>query len=243
MTGQVQALGQRITEALGEIVYRRADGDEAMREVERLRLKAYGTHGKLALAPKGVIDDMDFDDHAWVFMLYHRDRFAGTVRIQHVEPSHRVSHCAKAFPDEVNGMLDAGQVIIDPAKFAIDPDLAVEMSWLPYLTLRPSIVAAARFRADRVLQFCVPEHAAFYRRVFQASVVVPPRDYDGYGVPVTLLSTDVLGTGRKLLGRYPFFKSTPEEQEAMFERRAPGVDIVPTALAVPAGEFGTDLPL
>jgi hypothetical protein len=238
-----QAFNERITGALDEIVYSRVETDADMREIEKLRLKAYGTHRKLALAPKGVIDDMDFDDHAYVFALYHRDRLASTVRIQHVEPGHRVSHCGKAFPNEVNEMLDAGQTIIDPAKFAVDPDLAAEMGWLPYLTLRPSIVAAARFRADRVLQFCVPEHAAFYRRVFQASVVVPPRDYDGYGVPVTLLSTDVIRTGRRLLTRYPFFKSTVQEQIEMFERPATAQFVAPTALFVPHGEFGTDLPL
>jgi hypothetical protein len=238
-----EAFEDRVTRALDEIVYRRVETDEDMREIEKLRLKAYGVHGKLALAPNGVIDDMDFDDHAYVFALYHHDRLASTVRIQHVEPGHRVSHCGKAFPDEVKAMLDAGQTIIDPAKFAVDPDLSSEMAWLRHLTLRPSIVAAARFRADRVLQFCVPEHAAFYRRVFQASVVVPPREYKGYGVPVTLLSTDVLGTGRRLLTRYPSFKSTAQEQVEMFERPALTRVIAPTARLVPHGEFGTELPL
>ncbi len=68
-----------------------------------------------------------------------------------------------------------------------------------------------------------------------------------YGFDLTLMATNVIEVGRKLLTRYPFFMSSASEQRMMFSRNPaatlPSLTIIPTARFVPEGELGTDLPL
>lgn len=238
--------GAKTLEILNNIEYRRVETHADLQQIERLRYKAYKNHDVLALAPKGLLDATDFDSHAYVLALYYYGELVSTVRLHYVTPEHRISQSAGAFPWAIDEMLDQGLTLIDPARFAADPELTADLPWIPYLTLRPAIVAAAYFRADRVLQFCRPPHAAFYKRVFYADTIVPGQLAKNYGIDMTLLGTDVIGVGRKLLTRYPFFKSNACEQRMMFERapgKEPPITIIPTARMVPPGEFGTDLPL
>ncbi len=238
---------RKILEVLDNVEYRRVESNEDLAQVERLRYKAYKAHDVLALAPKGLLDDSDFDSHAYVFGLYYYGEMVSTVRIHYVTPDHRLSQSGGAFPWAMDAMLDAGLTLIDPARFAADPEMTADLSWIPYLTLRPSIVAAAYFRASRVLQFCRPPHAAFYKRVFYADTIVPGQLAKNYGIDMTLMATNVIEVGRKLLTRYPFFISSASEQRMMFSRNPndtlPPLTIIPTARFVPEGQFGTDLPL
>ncbi len=243
----VSDFSRKILEVLDNVEYRRVESNEDLAQVERLRYKAYKAHDVLALAPKGLLDDSDFDSHAYVFGLYYYGEMVSTVRIHYVTPDHRLSQSGGAFPWAMDAMLDAGLTLIDPARFAADPEMTADLSWIPYLTLRPSIVAAAYFRASRVLQFCRPPHAAFYKRVFYADTIVPGQLAKNYGIDMTLMATNVIEVGRKLLTRYPFFISSASEQRMMFSRNPndtlPPLTIIPTARFVPAGQFGTDLPL
>ncbi|QJS29380.1 N-acyl amino acid synthase FeeM domain-containing protein [Rhizobium ruizarguesonis] len=237
----------KILEVLDHVEYRRVESSEDMEQVERLRYKAYKAHDVLALAPKGLLDDSDFDSNAYIFGLYYYGELVSTIRVHYVTPEHRLSQSGGAFPEAMDELLDAGLTLIDPARFAADPELTADLPWVPYLTLRPTIVAAAYFRADRVLQFVRPPHAAFYKRVFYADTVVPGRLAKNYGIDMTLMATNVIEVGRKLLTRYPFFISSASEQRMMFSRNPndtlPPLTIIPTARFVPQGELGTDLPL
>ncbi|MBY3218550.1 hypothetical protein HFO21_30010 [Rhizobium laguerreae] len=238
---------RKILEILDHVEYRRVESSEDMEDVERLRYKAYKAHDALSLAPEGLLDDVDFDSHAYIFGLYYYGELVSTIRIHYVTPEHRISRSGEAFPEAMDELLDAGLTLIDPARFAADPELTADLPWVPYLTLRPAIVAAAYFRADRVIQSVRPPHAAFYKRVFYADTIVPGRLAESYGVEVTLMATNVIEVGRKLLTRYPFFISSASEQRMMFSRTPndtlPPLTIIPTARFVPLGELGTDLPL
>lgn len=238
---------EKLLEILDHVEYRRIESTEDMEAVERLRYKAYKAHEVLPVAAKNLIDDVDFDSHAYVFGLYYYEELVSTIRIHYVTPDHRVSQSSGIFPEEIDAFLDAGLTLVDPARFAADPEIASELPWIPYLTLRPNIVAAAHFRASRVLQHVRPAHAAFYRRVFYADTVVASRMTETYGFDLTLMATNVLEVGRKLLTRYPFFISSASEQRMMFSRNPadtlPPLTIVPTARFVPQGQLGTDLPL
>lgn len=236
----VEGFSSRLMENLDHVEYRRMEGSEDMEDVERLRYKAYKAASVLPVAGKSLIDDVDFDDHAYVFGVYYFEELISTIRLHHVTPDHRVSQSAGVFPEAMEEMLDGGLTLIDPARFAADPDVAGEMPFIPYLTLRTSIVAAAYFKADRVLQHIRPAHAAFYRRVFYADTIVPPRMADIYGFELTLLSTNTHTTGAKLLKRYPFFDSGPSERRMMFGRGedsglAP-LTILPSARRVAQGK-------
>lgn len=209
---------QRLMRILDDIEYRRIETGEDMEDIARLRYKAYKAAEVLPVSGSSLIDEADFDDHAYVFGVYYFEELVSTIRLHHVTPDHRVSQSAGVFPDAMEDFLNAGLTLIDPARFAADPAVAAELPVIPYITLRPSIVAAAYFKADRVLQHVRPAHAAFYKRVFYADTVVERRMADIYGFELTLLATNTHTTGDRLLKRYPFFDSGIHERRLMFER-------------------------
>ena len=207
------------------IEYRRIETQEDFEDIEQLRYKAYKVANVLPVAAPSMIDEADFDRHAYVFGIYYFEELVSTIRLHHVTPDHPLSQSAGVFPDVMEAYLDAGLSLIDPARFAVDPDVAAELAILPYITLRPSIVAAAYFKADRVLQHVRPHHAAFYKRVFYAETIVERRMTEIYGLELTLMATNTHTTGTKLLKRYPFFDSGVHERRLMFGR---GVGPLPT---------------
>jgi len=231
----------KLMEVLDHIEYRRIESSEDMEDVARLRYKAYKAHAVLPVAAKTMIDDIDFDDQAYIFGVYYYEELVSTVRVHHVTPDHRVCQSTGIFPDEIHAFLDAGMTLIDPARFAIDPDFELEMPALPYLTLRPAIVAAVYFNTDRVMQHIRPAHAAFYKRVFYADTIVPPRMTETYGFELTLLASRSKEIRGKLMQRYPFFDSEPYERRMMFSRGTDGdthpLTILPTARLAAGGRI------
>src|SRR5262249_33104171 len=154
---------------------------------------------------KTMIDDIDFDEQAYIFGVYYYEELVSTLRVHHVTPDHRVCQSRGDFPEEINAFLDAGMTLIDPARFAIDPDLELEMPALPYLTLRPAIVGAIYFDTDRVLQHIRPQHTAFYKRVFSADTIVERRMTETYGFELTLMASRSKEIRGQLMQRFPFF--------------------------------------
>ncbi|MBB3457752.1 hypothetical protein FHT86_006070 [Rhizobium sp. BK313] len=231
----------KLMEVLDHVEYRRIESSEDMEDVARLRYKAYKARAVLPVAAKTMIDDIDFDEQAYIFGVYYYEELVSTVRVHHVTPDHRVCQSTGIFPDEIHAFLDAGMTLIDPARFAIDPDFELEMPALPYLTLRPAIVAAIYFNTDRVLQHIRPAHAAFYKRVFYADTIVPPRMTETYGFELTLLASRSKEIRGKLMQRYPFFDSEPYERRMMFSRDVDGgtlpLTILPTARLAAGGRI------
>ena len=80
----------KLMEVLDHVEYRRIESSEDMEDVARLRYKAYKAHAVLPVAAKNLIDDIDFDDHAYIFGVYYYEELVSTVRIHHVTPDHRV---------------------------------------------------------------------------------------------------------------------------------------------------------
>jgi len=203
---------------LDHVEYRRIESGEDMEDVARLRYKAYKARSVLPVAAKSMVDDIDFDRQAYIFGVYYYEELVSTLRVHHVTPDHRVCQSSGDFPDEINAFLDAGMTLIDPARFAVDPDLELEMPALHYLTLRPAIVGAIYFDTDRVLQHIRPAHAAFYKRVFDADTIVERRMTKTYGFELTLMASRSKEIRGQLMRRFPFFDSEPYERRMMFAR-------------------------
>jgi len=238
---ELEGFSERLMRHLDFIEYRRIEAHEDFEEVEQLRYKTYKAAGMIPRSAPSMIDEADFDPHAYVFGIYYFEELVSTIRLHHVTAEHPRSQSEQVFPDVMEAYLDAGLSLIDPARFAADPAFAAELPILPYITLRPSIVAAAYFRADRVLQPVRPAHAAFYKRVFYAETVVERRMTEVYGRELTLMATNTHTTGAKLLSRYPFFDSGVYERRLMFGRGEGGLSttpltILPSARLVAAGK-------
>lgn len=215
--GTVSSLTSKLIRVMDRVEYRRIVNAEDMEDVARLRHKAYTRHGILDIDGDLLVDELDFDSHAYVFGVYFEEALISTVRIQHVTPAHRQNSAGKIFPEVVNSMLDAGMTLIDPSRLAADPEIFEEIPGMPYLAQRIVTMASDYFQVDRCLQLIRRQHYAFYRRVFDSrEIVTPKHNVGGYNFDVTLLAAEVPAVLPRLYTRYPFFRSQPFERRMMF---------------------------
>lgn len=223
----------RLLETLDHVEYRRIESSEDFEDVARLRFKAYKARGVLPVAASRLIDEIDFDHNAHVFGVYYYEELVSTLRVHYVTPEHRICQSITIFPEAVNAYLDQGLTLIDSARFAINPEFASETSVMPYLTVRPTILAAIYFDADRVLQPIRPAHAAFYKRFFYADAVVEPRRIKTYDFDLMLLASPTRELRSKMMRRFPVFESEAYERRMMFgdatSHYSPPITILPTA--------------
>ena len=235
------AFSRKLLGLLDHVEYRRVESSEDMEDVARIRYKAYKMANILPVEGGALIDEVDFDRNAYVFGVYFEERLISTVRVHHVTPEHRVSSSRSIFPKEIDRMLDGGLSLIDPVRFAADPAVMREMPAIPYFTLRIACMATDYFNADRVLQLVSPQHAAFYKRVFEAHTIVEPRANCGkYNIELTLMATRANEIRSTLYRRFAFFQSEGFERRMMFSRErdfgAP-LTILPTARFVGQGQI------
>ncbi len=229
MTGM---FGDKVLSVLDDIEYRRIDLVEEMQDIGRIRSQAYALANLVDLRGKPLVDEVDMDSHAYVFAVFYKGNLVSTVRLHHVTPDHRVSTTFSLFPDKLNAWLDEGKSLIDPVRFAADPETVKSVPALPFVTLRPAVMASHALRTDLVIQLATPNHAPFYRRVFKAKLVAEPIVGAGYNIPIGLQATDVHETLGKLYDQYSFFRSTEAERKALFDRsagRRASVAVKPTA--------------
>ncbi len=205
---------------LDRVEYRRVTGD-AMDPVYRLRYEAYRREEFVPANPHQIVKD-EFDDlpNAYCYGIYIDDRLVSSVRFHLLTREYRNSLSYSIFPDVLDTLLDSGKTILDPGRFTADYEASLAFPALPFLTLRIATMAVEYFSADYVLNAVRPEHGAFYRRVFRSLVLSEARYYHGLSFPIMLYACEIAVMFADLLRRYPFFRSTAEERQMLFDRNA-----------------------
>lgn len=122
------SFSEKLMLLLDRVEFRRVEGGEDMEDIARLRFKAYKAVNLMELTGSTLIDRLDDDSHAYVFGIYLDERLVSTVRVHHVTPDHRVSTSGLIFGEEIDVFLDAGMVLIDPGRLAVDPEVLATIS-------------------------------------------------------------------------------------------------------------------
>ena len=209
----------RGAEVLDQVDYRLAVTEADKEAIYRLRYRAYLNEG--AIEPNSDEINTDrFDEmpNTWVFGIYVAGMLASSIRISVATPDCRTSPSVDVFPDILQPELAAGKVIVDPTKFVADPDRAMRMPELPYVTVRLGYVACGYFNADIGLATVRAEHRAFYRRVFLQEPLCEPRMFPGLLKPVGLMAADYPAIRERVFGRFPFMRSSQFERRMLFGR-------------------------
>jgi hypothetical protein len=211
---------------LDRVEYRRVDPGDQFDPVYRLRYEAYRREAFVAPNDQHVVRD-EFDElpNAYTYGVYIDDRLVSSVRFHYMTPQFRTAPSYSVFTDVLDPMLSAGDTMIDPGRFTTDYEASLAYPALPYLTLRIPTMAVQYFNVRYVLSSVRPEHAAFYRRVYRSQQLAGPRYYHGLTFPMVLYACEIPVMYDDMLHRYPFFRSTPAERQALFGPvgRAPAV--------------------
>jgi hypothetical protein len=198
---------------------RLAETEADREEIYRLRYRAYVLEG--AIAPRDeqrLTDKFDTLPNSWLFGLYVDGALASSIRISVASKEQPLTPAVETFGDLLEPEVAQGKVIVDPNRFVADPDSRSKIPELPYLTVRLGYVACAHFDADIGTATVRAEHRAFYRRVFLLEPRCMPRPYPTLLKPLCLMAADADAVREKIFQRYPYFRSTPAEREALFGR-------------------------
>ena len=204
---------------LQEADYRVALSQEDRDAVFRLRYDAYLNEGAINENPSKVFNDAYDDfDNCWIFGIYLENELASSIRCHVISPENRKGPALDVFPDIVGPMIENGQTVVDPTRFVTSLEATDACPEIPFLTLRVACMVYDYYEADYCLATVRKEHAAFYRRVFNAEILCEPRPYPTLNAPICLLRTNVSSFRDKLLRRYPIFESSLTERRMIFEQ-------------------------
>lgn len=206
-----------LIDLLDRVQYRRVSVNEQHDPVYRLRYEAYRRESFVPISSQSTTRD-EFDDvpNCYCFGVHIDGELVGSLRFHHVTPEMRYSPCLSVWPDVLNPLLDQGHSFIDPGRFTADYEATLAYPALPYLILRIAAMACVHFSVRYCMSGIRPEHAAFYRRVFEARMLGDERRYAKLAFPMVLYVADVPVIRERVFARFPFFMSTPQECEALF---------------------------
>lgn len=222
---------ETLTDLLDRVQYRRVSPDEQFDPVYALRYAAYRRENFIPINSQEITRDA-YDDAAncYCFGVYIDDVLVSSIRLHIATADDPTSPSRAIWPEILGGIIEGGSTYIDPSRFTADRDASLAFPALPYLTLRIGVMASQYFGATYCLSSVRPEHAAFYKRVFGSTQLAGEGYWGELAFPVCLYATYLPVTLPRILERYPFFMSTPEERENLFSANPkPMPAIRPTA--------------
>jgi hypothetical protein len=220
--GQVRSFSDSVLRFLERVEHRIATSPTDRDAVFRLRYDAYQKGGFLKSGADAKLDaqlyDPLFDDdpNGWTTMTFVDGELAGTIRTNLGSGRRAVLPGLQVFDDVLIPRLGAGQVVVDFTRFAAKLELSSAYPQLVYAIMRPAYMAAKHYDADYAVACPRAEHIAFYRRAFGAVMWCPPRDYPRLAAKVACMGVEFRNAQDRIEARYPFYKSTAAEREALF---------------------------
>ena len=214
------------------IDYRLLETPAERDSVYSMRYRAYRHAGLIApTESRRVSDSHDDAPNAWIFGIYVDGELCSCLRLHVLTSECRTSFSTEMFGDVLHPRLDRGEVFVDPARFAADPEKAQQFQELPYLTVRLAYLACDHFNADTGLALVRPDHQAFYRRVFFSETIAEPRPFPSFSdsKKVALMASDFRTVREKVLTRFPIMRSSAFERRMLFQRageRRPAASLV-----------------
>ena len=202
--------------------YRRIETPEEKDRLYLIRYKAYRQGGLIPPSESERYSDR-YDDapDALTFGVYVDGELCSSIRLHVLTAERRMSYTTELFGDVLDSRLDQGEVFVDPARFAADPEKAKQFPELPYMTLRLAYLACDHFNADTGLAMVRPDHQPFYRRVFLHEPIGEPRAFPGWhAMKTSLMASDFRRLRERVMARFPIMRSTQYERQMLFERHA-----------------------
>ena len=203
---------------LERVEHRPARTESEREAIYRLRYEAYRRENYIEPREDGLLYDPAYDEapNCWNIGTYIDGELASSLRIHVGRQEGDVLPDGVVFTDVVTPHLRQGRIIADPTRFATKFDFSRRFPEMPYLTLRPGWMAGAYFHADFIISTMRVEHQAYYTRVFGYELWGEPRAYPVVNRKVACMGFNYFAQKGRVESRYPFFRSTPEERQALF---------------------------
>lgn len=219
-----------LIDLLDRVHYRRVSVDEQFDPVYRLRYEAYRREEFIPVNSQQITRDA-YDDapNCYCFGVYIDDKLVSSIRLHIATAEEPTSPSRKIWPDVLGKIIADGGSYVDPSRFTADHEASLAYPALPYLTLRMAVMACEHFNTTHCISSVRPEHGPFYRRVFGLEQMAGEGYWGELTFPVCLFGARVPVIYDRIMNRFPFFMSTPEERTALFANKEGVPAIAPTA--------------
>jgi len=211
----------RVVRLLERVEHRVARTAAEKEAVFRLRYEAYIRNGLIEPRDDERLHDERYDEapNSWITTTFIDGELAGTTRVNLGSDENAVLPSLSVFRDIIAPRLRAGRTIVEFTRLATRLHLSSVYPELAYVIMRPGYLAAEHFNADFAVATVRAEHLAFYRRVFHFVPWCEPRDYPDVNAKIACMGADMRVGKEQFEARYPFFRSTAVEREALFGLR------------------------
>lgn len=218
--GAPSSFSDRVLRFLERVEHRIARTDGEREAAFQLRHDAYVRNELMAPRADRRLFDQRYDtaDNAWITLTFVDGEPAATTRLNLGMGEDAILPSLAVYPDVVAPKLTAGLVLLETTRLAADIRISGSNPELAYVAVRPSYMALAHFDIDFAVASPRREHMAFYRRVFQFVLWCEPRPYPGLTAKFGCMGMDFREVRARVEERYPFYKSTLSEREALFGR-------------------------
>lgn len=209
---------RKVSDLLSRVEYRLMESDADLEAIYRLRYDANLREGAIVANDSRMLSDR-FDDapNALNFGIFIDDVLTSALRLNVLTAECPHAPALDAFPDLLAPRVADRRRIIDGNRFVADYPRARLFPELPYVTLRIGMLAAAHFRCEMIAASVRAEHYPFYKREFMAAKLCDPRPYPTLIKPLSLIGIDFKGNGDAIISRHPFYRSSADERNRLFE--------------------------
>ncbi len=199
----------RITRMIDQHV---AIGEDDTDAIQDLRYRSFRREGATERRADARLRDR-FDASANMFNcgLWFEGHLCAAIRLHVIDRGAWESPACSVFPDLLLPLVEAGERLIDPNCFCVDPLLAGNIPEFAYMTLRLPFIAAGLRARSSVTATVRTEHSAFYRRVLRCQAIATPRPYPGRNRPLGLMLVSYDEEAARVIDRYPFFAANYDE--------------------------------
>ena len=219
---RVPSFNEKVAEVLKTVSYRVARTEADRDAIFALRYRGYLLDGGIGPNDRERFHDpWDEAANVCIMGMYFGDRLASTVRFHMNNAPGARMPAMDTFGDVLAPYIEAGDLLIDPTRFVIEPEFARMGPDLPFLTLRMIAMAAEHFRAAHVLATVRAEHVVMYRRVIGHRPISEARTYPMLARKIVCMITDIATLRATAYGRHPFLQSTADERAAVFGAQRP----------------------
>jgi len=222
VSGMSSRFSDRVLRLLERVEHRRANTRTEREAVYRLRHEGDVRQGLNEPRADGQSDDKALDGapNAWITTTFIDGELASTMRVHIGADETDAIPSLGPFSDVIMPHLRMGRTIVDPTRLVARLEFAIRFPELPYIALRPAWLAAEYFKADFVLATILRQQRAFYRHALGYQLWREPRDYQDFSREVACMGLDFSVAKERVEARYPFFRSTWAERDALFGRWA-----------------------
>lgn len=209
---------ERLLRFLERVEHRVATSPDEREAVYRLRYQAYLRNGLMTERDDGQLYDPKYDDapNAWVTMTLVDGELAGTTRINVADGDYSSLPAVHVYPEVMAARLIDKPMVVEFTRLAARLEFSSVYPELAYMIMRPAYLAAEHFDADLAVASPRAEHLAFYRRVFDGVAWCEPCDYPGLTAKFACMGANFQANRQRIEARYPFYRSTVAEREALF---------------------------